>query len=72
VATSRGRWAAALTAVGEVVRSPPLLRAELAYAAAWTGECAFTVALAVLAFREGGAIAVGVVSLLRMVPAAIL
>ena len=29
-------------------------------------------ALAVLAFREGGAVAVGVVSLLRMVPAAIL
>jgi MFS family permease len=72
VTQPRGRLAVALAAIGDVVKHPPLLRAEVAYAAAWTGECAFTVGLAVLAFRNGGAAAVGVVSLLRMVPAAIL
>jgi MFS family permease len=36
----------------------------------WTGEWAATVALAVIAFRDGGAAAVGLVGVLRMAPAA--
>ncbi|MBA2625986.1 MAG: hypothetical protein H0U89_10330, partial [Acidimicrobiia bacterium] len=35
------------------------------------GECAFTVGLGVVAFRDGGAAAVGVVTLARMVPSAV-
>ena len=45
-----------------------LLRMQLSFGAAWTAEWAFTVALGVLAFRNGGAAAVGLVSFLRMAP----
>jgi MFS family permease len=38
---------------------------------AWTAEWAFTVGLGIVAYRDGGATAVGVVGLLRMVPSAI-
>jgi MFS family permease len=48
-----------------------LRRAQLAFAGAWTAEWAFTVGLGVLAFQHGGATAVGLVSLLRMLPAAL-
>jgi MFS family permease len=37
----------------------------------WTGEWAATVALGVVAFRDGGAAAIGLVGLLRMAPAAL-
>ena len=49
-----------------------LRRAQLSFAAAWTGEWTLTVALSVVAFREGGPAAVGLVAFLRMVPAAVL
>ena len=52
--------------------SPNLRRAQLSFAAAWTGEWTLTVALSVVAFREGGPAAVGLVAFLRMVPAAVL
>ena len=48
-----------------------LRRAQLAFGAAWTAEWAFTVALGVLAFEHGGAGGVGLVSLLRMLPSAV-
>jgi len=38
----------------------------------WTGESAFMVALAVVAFRDGGVAAVGVVTAVRMATAALL
>ncbi|MFL5861707.1 MAG: MFS transporter [Solirubrobacteraceae bacterium] len=38
----------------------------------WAGECAVMVTLGVVAFRDGGAAAVGVVTALRMVPAALM
>ena len=50
---------------------PQLRLAELAFAWAWTGECAFTVGLGVVAFRDGGPAAVGIVALVRMVPSAV-
>lgn len=52
--------------------NPNLRRAQLSFAAAWTGEWMLTVALSVVAFRDGGPTAVGVVAFLRMIPAAVL
>ncbi|HEX6149793.1 MFS transporter [Nocardioides sp.] len=49
-----------------------LRRAQLSFLGAWTAEWAFTVALGIVAYRDGGAAAVGLVGLLRMVPAALL
>src|SRR5688500_10128399 len=53
-------------------RNPLLRRAQLSFLGAWTAEWAFTVALGILAYRDGGAAAVGLVGLLRMVPSALL
>lgn len=52
-------------------RNPTLRRAQLSFLGAWTAEWAFTVALGIVAYRDGGAVAVGLVGLLRMVPSAI-
>jgi MFS family permease len=49
-----------------------LRRVQLSFGAAWTAEWAFTVALGVVAFEEGGAAAVGLVAFVRTVPAAVL
>lgn len=53
-------------------RNTDLRRAQLSFLGAWTAEWAFTVALGIVAYRDGGAAAVGLVGLLRMVPSAIL
>ncbi|MGH3472881.1 MAG: hypothetical protein ACRDPG_12675 [Nocardioidaceae bacterium] len=50
----------------------PLRRAHVSFAATWAGESAFMVALSVVAFREGGLGAVGVVTAVRMAMAALL
>jgi hypothetical protein len=55
-------------AFAAVRRAPNLRRALLAFGLAWTAEWAFTVALGVVAFRNGGATAVGVVAFARMAP----
>ena len=47
-------------------------RAQLSYLGAWTAEWAFTVALGIVAYRDGGATAVGLVGLVRMLPATVL
>ena len=52
-------------------RNPDLRRAQLSFLGAWTAEWAFTVALGIVAYRDGGATALGLVGLLRMVPSAI-
>src|SRR5688500_13528811 len=72
VGVLRSRLAASRAAMADVVVQPQLRRAELAFAIAWTSEAAFTVSLGVVAFRDGGATAVGLVALLRMVPSAVL
>ena len=59
-------------ALSATVRSSNLLRAQLSFGATWTSEWAFTVALGVVAFRDGGATAVGVVTFARMAPAFVL
>jgi MFS family permease len=62
----------ALAALLQTARTPNLRRAQLSFGAAWTAECAVTVALGILAFRDGGATAVGLVAMVRMVPGALL
>ena len=69
---ARGRWRDAVGAFTSNARNRDLRRAQLSFLAAWTAEWAFTVGLGIVAFRDGGATAVGLVGLLRMVPSAIL
>jgi MFS family permease len=52
-------------------RDPQLLRAQLSFGAGWAAEWAFTVGLSIVAFRDGGAAAVGLVALLRLAPSAV-
>jgi hypothetical protein len=54
-------------ASGESIR-----RAQLSFGAMWGSESAFVVGLAVLAFRDGGVVAVGLVTGVRMAAAALL
>ena len=68
----RTRLADSALAFATTARNPSLLRAQLAFGAAWTAEWAFTVALGVVAFRDGGATAVGVVAFVRLAPSAFL
>lgn len=67
-----GRLAQAAAAFTSNWRNPNLRRAQLSFLGAWTAEWAFTVALGIVAYDDGGALAVGLVGLLRMVPSAIL
>lgn len=69
---SRSRLGQAAAAFSSNARNPNLRRAQLSFLGAWTAEWAFTVALGIVAYRDGGAIALGLVGLLRMVPSAIL
>jgi MFS family permease len=57
-------------AVGSVVRNRDLRRVELALAGSELGDWAWVIALAVFAYDSGGATAVGLVGLLRILPAA--
>ena len=74
----RSQYCRAMTAVrtvlsefAAVARNPNLRRLELAYGAAITSEWAFLVALGVFAYERGGATAVGILGLVRMLPAAL-
>jgi MFS family permease len=60
-----------LAALGAVFASPTLRRLQLAWLGSIAGEFSFSVAISVYAYRQGGAGAVGLVWLLRMVPAAV-
>jgi hypothetical protein len=66
-----GRLGAAAVALRDVVARPELRKVQAAFALVWIGEAALTVALGVVAFRDGGAATVGGVALLRMLPAAV-
>ncbi|KRF34404.1 MFS transporter [Nocardioides sp. Soil805] len=69
---TRTHWLAdAGAAFTSNARNPDLRRAQLSFLGAWTAEWAFTVALGIVAYRDGGAAALGLVGLLRMVPSAI-
>jgi MFS family permease len=67
----RTRLAESLQAFADVFRNRNLRRLELAWLGSATGEWAAIVALSVFAFESGGAAAVGLVVLIRMLPAAV-
>jgi MFS family permease len=69
---SRRRLHAATRSFAASARNPAVRRIQLGFAGASTAEWAFTVVLSVYAFDQGGAKAVGLVSLLRMLPSAVL
>src|SRR5215210_5722552 len=66
------RVRAAGAAFASNARSHNLRLAQLSFLGAWTAEWAFTVGLGIVAYRDGGATAVGLVGLLRMVPSAVI
>jgi CRP-like cAMP-binding protein/predicted MFS family arabinose efflux permease len=55
-----------------VAPSPSIRRAQVSFGAMWASESAFMVGLAVVAFRDGGVGAVGIVTAARMAAAALL
>src|SRR5438552_13019450 len=64
------RAAQAVSALGAVVRNENARRVELAWGAAIGAEWAHFVALGVYAYEQGGASAVGLAGLVRLLPAA--
>jgi MFS family permease len=71
VAGVRGRILDSAVACSVNLRSPNLRRAQASFGFMWAGEWAATVAAGVIAFRHGGAAAVGLVGVARMIPAAL-
>jgi MFS family permease len=69
---SRRRLRAATRSFAASAQNPAVRRIQLGFAGACTAEWTFTVVLSVYAFEQGGAKAVGLVSLLRMLPSAVL
>jgi MFS family permease len=67
----RRRLTELVRAFGAVSRNKRLRRVEFAYASSVASETAYLVALGVFAYEAGGALAVGVVGLIRMLPAAL-
>ena len=67
-----GRLKAAGAAFASNAVNGSLRRAQLSFLSAWTAEWAFTVALGIVAYRDGGVTAVGLVGLLRMAPSAVI
>ena len=65
----RERLGESLDAFKAVFTNPGLLRVELAWGFAITAYWAFIIALSVYAYDEGGAAAVGLVGLVRVLPA---
>jgi MFS family permease len=66
-----GRPSQLLAALAVSVRNPEIRRAELAWGSAITAEWAHFVAFGVYAYEQGGASAVGIAGLVRLLPAAI-
>jgi MFS family permease len=60
------------TAFGAVARNPNLRSLELAWTASIVGHYAFLIAVSVYAYNQGGEKAVGLVFLLRLIPAALI
>lgn len=71
VSRLRSRLSEAITPLGGVFSNPNLRRVELAWISTILGQWAYYVALAVFAYKEGGAAAVGIVGLIRTIPSAI-
>ncbi len=71
IRAARRRVAEGGEALASNMRRPDLRRAQLAFGSTYAAEWALTVALGVVAFRDGGATAVGIVALIRMLPSAL-
>jgi MFS family permease len=67
----RERVAEPLQAFAEVFRNPDLRRLQLAWAGSSIGYWSYGIALAVFAYHVGGAAAVGLVGLIRILPSAL-
>jgi len=67
----RGRLSEPFQAFRAIFRNPALRRVELAWAGSETGKWLFIIALSIFAYDAGGATAVGLVALIRTVPAAL-
>lgn len=65
----RRQLAESAAAFGAALRNANLRRLELAWTASVVGHYAYLIAVSVYAFKAGGASAVGLIYLLRMVPA---
>jgi MFS family permease len=71
VSRLRSRVRDSFSGLGAVFANPNLRRVELAWISTVLGQWAYFVALAVFAYEEGGAAAVGLVGLIRTIPSAI-
>ena len=69
---TENRIRAATRALRDVFASPVLRRLQLAWIGSILGGWAYVVALGVYAYDQGGAAAVGLIGVIRLVPAAIL
>ncbi|MGB2875629.1 MAG: MFS transporter [Gaiellaceae bacterium] len=67
----RERIRESFTALRDVYRNPALRRLELAWGGSIIGTWSSSIALIVFAYRHGGATTVGLVQLIRWVPAAV-
>ncbi len=67
----RGRVADAFGSLARVFHNPGLRRLELAFLGSTMGHWTYVVGLSVYAYGQGGATAVGVISVLRVLPAAL-
>jgi MFS family permease len=67
----RDRLRPSLQALRDVARDPQLRRLQSAWTASITAEWLYLIALAVYAYHAGGTAAVGLVAVVRMIPAAI-
>jgi predicted MFS family arabinose efflux permease len=67
----RERVDASVAALGQAFSNPDLRRLQLAGAGSIIGSWSYIVALAVYAFEQGGATAVGLVALIRYIPSAL-
>jgi len=67
----RDKLGDSLAAISSNFSNPQLRRLQLAGAGSVTGQWAYAIALAVFAFNDGGAKAVGIVALIRTIPSAI-
>jgi predicted MFS family arabinose efflux permease len=68
----RRHLAESLAAVRDVFRNANLRRLQLAAAGSVAGQYSFAIAIAVYAYRHGGAPAVGAMALVRTIPSAVL
>jgi Major Facilitator Superfamily len=69
--TASSRLRAGARAFGMNVRNAALCRAQLSFGAMWASEWCATVAVSVVAYRDGGAPAVALVAVVRMLPGAL-